>query len=172
MNFHSPFSAPEYGMAMGVKAFAPVAVLTIVLATGCTPGAPAAPSGGGHLATAVTIEVSLLNYPGMSSAYGMVGGYSPALAIVAHGTEIQFHNQDGFNHTASMVSGPPFPSTSPLSSSALQPSGTDVSQAGWSTGLLAAGSFSKTFTTAAVGQYLYGCYYHYPAGMRGVIVVQ
>jgi plastocyanin len=108
----------------------------------------------------------------MSSAYGMVGGFSPALAVVAHGTSVQFHNQDGFNHTASSVAGTSFPAKSPIGFGSLTQSGTDVARAGWSTGLLTAGAFSVSFTTSAAGTFLYGCFYHYPDGMRGVIIVQ
>jgi len=156
---------------MGMNGFMRAAVI-VVLCAGCTPGAPAAPTSSSHLATAVTIETSLLNYPGMSSSFGMVGGFSPALAVVAHGTVIQFHNQDGFNHTASSVAGASFPAKSPIGFGALHQSGTDVAQAGWSTGLLTGGAFSVSFTTSAAGQFLYGCFYHYPDGMRGVIIVQ
>jgi plastocyanin len=120
----------------------------------------------------VTVAISLINYPDMSSAYGMVGGFSPALVVVASGTVVQFHNQDGFDHTASGIPGSSFPGGTPIPFSALTPSGSDVSQAGWSTGLLVGGSYSRTFTTSTVGQYLFGCYYHYSSGMRGVIIVQ
>lgn len=142
------------------------------LCTGCTPGAPAAPTGTSHLATAMTIETSLLNYPGMSSPFGMVGGFSPALAVVARGTVVQFHNQDGFNHTASSVAGTSFPAKSPIPSADLKQAGTDIAQPGWTTGLLTGGSFSVSFTTSSAGTFLFGCFYHYDEGMRGVIVVQ
>jgi plastocyanin len=145
--------------------------LAIAIA-GCTPGAVAPPSNGGQVASAVTVKVSLINYPDMGSPYGMIGGYSPALVVVARGTVIQFQNQDGFNHTASSVAGSSFPGGAPIPFSAQTPSGTDVRQAGWSTGTLTSGAFSRPFATSTVGQYLFGCYFHYPSGMRGVIVVQ
>ncbi len=157
---------------MGFKGMSAIAAVALSVA-GCTPGAQSLPSGANqHLTSAVTVAISLINYPDMSSAYGMVGGFSPALVVVASGTVIQFHNQDGFNHTATGIPGSSFPGGAPIPFSALTPSGTDVSQAGWSSGLLTAGSFSRTFTTLAVGQYLFGCYYHYTSGMRGVIIVQ
>lgn len=156
---------------MGMKGLLRGALLA-ALCAGCTPGAPAAPTGSSHLATAMTIETSLLNYPSMASAFGMVGGFSPALAVVARGTVVQFHNQDGFNHTASSVAGTSFPGKSPIGVGALKQTGTDVAQAGWSTGVLTGGSFSASFTTSSAGQFLYGCFYHYPDGMRGVIIVQ
>ena len=156
---------------MGWKNIVP-ALLAASIGVGCTPGAQSAPAAGNHVATAVTVKVSLLNYPAMSSTYGMVGGFNPALVVVASGTVIQFHNEDGFNHTGSSIAGTSFPGGAPIPSSALAPSGGDVAQAGWSTGLLAAGSYSKTFTTQTPGQYLFGCYYHYSSNMRGVIIVQ
>lgn len=147
-------------------------LLATAIATGCTPGAQSAPANTTQVASAVTVHVSLLNYPDMSSAYGMIGGFNPALVVVARGTVIQFHNEDGFNHTASSIAGTTFPGGTPIPSTALTPSGSDVAQAGWSSGLLQSGSYSRSFTTSVVGQYLFGCYYHYTSGMRGVIVVQ
>jgi plastocyanin len=107
----------------------------------------------------------------MSSSFGMVGGFNPTIVVVAHGTKIQFHNEDSFNHTATGIPGTGFPGGNPIPSSALNPSGTDVSQTGWSSGLLTGGSFSQSFSTSATGQYLFGCFYHYPT-MRGVVIVQ
>ncbi len=157
---------------MGLRRVWPIAVVAVI-AAGCTPGAQSAPAGAQqHVASAVTVAISLINYPDMSSAYGMVGGFNPAIVVVAHGTAIQFHNQDGFNHTASSIAGSSFPAGSPIPSSALTPSGSDVSQANWSSGLLPGGAYSRTFLTSSIGQYLFGCFYHYSSGMRGVIVVQ
>jgi plastocyanin len=138
----------------------------------CTPGAPAAPTASNeHVATAVTVAISLVDFGQMSSVYGMVGGYSPALVVVAHGTTVQFHNEDSFNNTGTGISGAVFPGGNPIPDSALTQSGSDVAQTGWSSGLLTAGAYSRAFATATVGQYLFGCFYHYPA-MRGVIIVQ
>jgi len=156
---------------MGMKGFVRAAVI-VALCAGCTPGAPAAPTSSSQLASAMTIETSLLNYPSMPTQFGMVGHFSPALAVVARGTIIQFHNQDGFNHTATSVAGAVFPAKSPIGFSALTQSGKGIAQAGWSTGLLTGGAFSTSFTTSATGTFLYGCFYHYPEGMRGVIIVQ
>ncbi len=149
-----------------------LALLATAVATGCTPGASSAPSSTNQVASAVTVSVSLLNYPAMSSAFGMVGGFSPALVVVARGTTVQFHNLDGFNHTASSVPGATFPGGSPIPATAQSPSGTDIAQPGWSTGILTASSFSRSFSTSSAGQFLFGCYYHYADGMRGVIIVQ
>jgi plastocyanin len=146
--------------------------ISAVLLAGCTPGAPAAPTASNeHVATAVNVGISLLKYGQMSSVYGMVGGYNPALVIVAHGTTVQFHNEDSFNNTATFISGAAFPGGNPIPTSALTQSGTDVAKPGWSSGLLTGGAFSQALGTSAIGQYLFGCFYHYPT-MRGVIIVQ
>jgi plastocyanin len=145
--------------------------LVAAIAAGCTPGAQSAPSSGNQSATAVVVGESILKYGQMSSSYGMVGGFNPSLVVVAHGTLIQFHNEDSFNHTATGIPGSAFPNGNPIPSTALTRSGTDVSQPGWSSGLLTGGSFSQSLATSAVGQYFFGCFYHYPT-MRGVIIVQ
>jgi plastocyanin len=156
---------------MGWIRYWPIAIVASML-VGCTPGAPAAPtSSNEHVATAVTVGISLLKYGQMSSAYGMVGGYNPALVVVAHGTTVQFHNEDSFNNTGTGLSGAVFPGGDPIPDSALTQSGSDVAQTGWSSGLLTGGAYSKAFSTSTVGQYLFGCFYHYPT-MRGVIIVQ
>ena len=169
-SFHWPFSVAHYISTMGHRHI--MLALLALIAGGCTPGAQSVPVSTSQVATAVTISVSLLTYPDMSSAYGMVGGFSPALVVVARGTVLQFHNKDGFNHTASSIAAASFPGGSPIPLSALQASGSDIAQPAWSTGIMTAGSYSRTFTTSTVGQYLFGCYYHYPSGMRGVIIVQ
>ena len=123
------------------------------------------------MAGAVIVGESLTKYGQMSSSFGTVGGFNPALVLVAHGATIQFHNEDSFDHTASGINAASFPGGNPLPLSAQTPSGTDVSQPGWSSGLLSPGAFSRAFGTSQVGTYLFGCQIHYPA-MRGVIIVQ
>jgi len=155
---------------MGLRTLWPVA-LVAGIAVGCTPGAPSAPSLGRQAATSVIVGASITKYGQMSSSLGMVGGFNPTIVVVAHGTTIQFHNEDSFNHTATGIPGAAFPGGNPIPGSALNPSGTDVSKAGWSSGVLTGGSFSQSFSTSAAGQYLFGCFYHYPT-MRGVVIVQ
>ena len=155
---------------MGLRTAWPVALIAGI-AVGCTPGAPSAPSSAQKAASSVVVGESIIKYGQMSSSFGMVGGFNPALVVVAHGTTIQFHNEDSFNHTATGIPGEAFPGGDPIPSSALSPSGSDVSQAGWSSGALTGGSFSQSFSTSAAGQYLFGCFYHYPT-MRGVVIVQ
>jgi plastocyanin len=159
-----------YVSGMGLRTLWPV-VLAAGIAVSCTPGAPSAPSLGKQAASSVVVGVSIIKYGQMSSSFGMVGGFNPTLVVVAHGTTIQFHNEDSFNHTATGIPGAAFPGGNPIPSSALSPSGTDVSQAGWSSGALTGSSFSQIFSTSATGQFLFGCFYHYPT-MRGVVIVQ
>jgi plastocyanin len=123
------------------------------------------------MAAGLTVGVSLLSYGQSNSRFGTVGGYSPALVVVAVGTTIQFHNQDSFDHTATDILGSSFPPGNPIPSSALVQSGTDVAQSGWSSGTLTAGAYSQVLKTSTPGTYLFGCFYHYPT-MRGAIIVE
>jgi plastocyanin len=154
---------------MGVRSVWPV-VAVAILAAGCTPGAQSALSNqlGSNV---VLVGESLTKYGQMSSAFGMVAGFNPTLVVVAHGTPIQFHNEDSFDHTASRISASSFPGGNPIPFSAQRQSGTDVAEPNWSSGLLTGGSFSQVLGTSTVGTYLFGCQIHYPS-MRGVIIVQ
>jgi plastocyanin len=136
----------------------------------CTPGATGAPNSN-TVAGSMVVGESLLRYGQMSSTFGMVGGFNPNVIVVAQGTTIQFHNEDSFNHTASDITGASFPPGNPISSIAQKPHGTDISQAGWSSGVLFPNAFSQPLSTNKVGTFLFGCFYHYPL-MRGVIIVQ
>jgi plastocyanin len=140
------------------------------LLVSCTPGASGAPSGSA-VAGSMIVGESLIKYGQVSSQFGTIGGFNPALVVVAEGTVIQFHNEDSFNHTASDISSAVFPSGNPIPSSAQTQSGTDVSQAGWSSGVLLPNAYSQPLTTTKTGIYLFGCFYHYPL-MRGAVIVQ
>jgi plastocyanin len=141
-----------------------------IILTGCTPGASSAPSGNGF-AGGMLVGESLIKYGQTSSQFGMVGGFSPNIIVVATGTVLQFHNEDSFDHTASSVGGSVFPSGNPIKGSAQGASGTDVSQTGWSSGVLQPNAYSQPLGTSKIGTYLFGCLFHYPL-MRGVIIVQ
>jgi plastocyanin len=139
---------------------------------GCTAGAPAA---GGTTAApgaqTTTIDVSLSTSTVVSTAYGSSGGYTPPVTTVALGSSVRFVNVDSFAHTATALSGSTFPPAAPFASSALSASGDRLS-AGWSTGTLAAGGASPALLADAPGTYLYGCFFHYGAPMRGAILVR
>jgi plastocyanin len=136
----------------------------------CTPGASSAPAGNA-VAGGLIVGESLIKYGQTSSELGTVGGFNPSLVLVAQGTVIQFHNEDSFNHTASDISSAAFPNGNPIPSGAQTRSGTDVSQAGWSSGVLLPDAYSQPLTTTRTGTYLFGCFYHYPI-MRGAVIVQ
>ena len=147
------------------------ALLLLSALAGCTNGAPAAgagiPSGG----AVTTIDVSLTSSASAATPYGIAGGYTPLVTNVALGTTVRFVNVDSFPHTASAVSGTSFPAASPLGGAALNASGGTLSS-GWTSGTLGAGTASQPLLADKAGTYLYGCFFHYSAPMRGAIVVQ
>jgi plastocyanin len=147
-------------------------VLATAILAACTPGGVPASGGGGGTAS-VTIDVNLTNHPGPTQIpAGSGGGYAPLVTTVAVGTTIRFVNSDGFAHTATSVPGLPmtFPNAYPFTASALNQSGGTLS-GGWSSGSLPAGASSQPLVADAPGTYLFGCFYHYGAPMRGEIVV-
>jgi plastocyanin len=146
-----------------------IALSALGLATGCTSGAPGSSSDA--VASGVLVGESLIKYGQTSSQFGTIGGFSPGIVVVAHGTTVQFHNEDSFNHTASSISAASFPSGNPIQSPAQTQSGSAVSQPGWSSGVLTPDAFSQPLQTPQTGTFLFGCFYHYPL-MRGVIIVQ
>lgn len=146
--------------------------------TACTYGAPGSVGGAGAGVTSgagvTTIDVNLTAFAAITTAPGVSAGYAPAQLIVPIGTRIRFINQDSFAHTASAVNGATFPAASPLGATALAPSasGRALSSGNWTSGNLAAGAASPIFVADAPGTYLFGCFYHYGAPMRGSIVVR
>ena len=137
---------------------------------GCTNGAP--PAGGASAgAAATTIDVSLTSAPASATAYGSGGGYAPLVTTVALGTTVRFVNLDAFGHTATSLGGTSFPAASPFAGSAQSSSGNTLS-GGWSSGTLGGGTSSQALLADKPGTYLYGCFFHYGAPMRGAIVVR
>ena len=150
-----------------------VAACLIGALVACTPGAPSQPTGAqGPVPGATIIQVSLLTYKPMASPDGTVAGYANAHITVPVGTIIQFHNQDNFLHTASLVSRTSFNNANPPSSAARTSHGSDLATPGWSTGDLNADAYSQPLTASQAGKYFYGCFFHYSTPMRGVIIVQ
>lgn len=136
-------------------------LVVVLAAAACTPGGTSA-SGGGS-GSAMTIDVNLTLH---------ADGYLPDTLTVPVGTNIRFVNSDGFAHTATLIPGATvFPSGSPFNASAQTRSGSAISQP-WSTGTLQAGAASQTINVDATGTYLFGCFFHYGAPMRGTIVAQ
>lgn len=136
----------------------------------CTPGGTSVPSGGGGGGGTVTIDVDLTTHPAGPTVAGNGGGFAPLETDVTVGSTIRFTNSDTFAHTATLIgTQATFPAASPFGGSALTQAGNTLSQP-WSSGALAAGAASQTITVDLPGTYLYGCFFHYGAPMRGVIV--
>jgi plastocyanin len=147
-----------------------ISLLLIAALAGCTPGAP--PAGAGTAAVAATpIDVSLTSFATVTTAYGSGGGFSPPVMTVPLGASVRFVNVDSFSHTATSISGTAFPSASPFGGAALTVSGGTLS-GGWSSGTLGAGMASQPLLADKTGTYLYGCFFHYGAPMRGAVVVK
>jgi plastocyanin len=106
-----------------------------------------------------------------ATAYGSGGGYAPLVTTVPVGTTLRFVNVDSFGHTATSLAGTAFPAASPFAGSAQITSGSTLS-GGWSSGTLGAGTGSQVLIADTPGTYLYGCFFHYGAPMRGAIIVK
>lgn len=139
----------------------------------CTPGAAGLSSGGGGGGAQVrVVDVNLTLHSASQTPAGTSGGYSPPSLTVAVGSAIAFTNSDGFAHTATVIPGAAaFPAGTPFSASAQTQSGNSVSQS-WSSGTLQSGQSSQIISIDRAGTYLYGCFFHYGAPMRGTIVAQ
>lgn len=146
-------------------------VLALALAA-CTPGGAAMTGGGSGGGNVTTIDVNLTLSQPVQTAYGQSGGMTPPVTTVPVGAVIQFTNTDGFAHTASLISGSKFPAASPLTSAATTQHGNTISTANWTSGAMQAGTSSQPITVDKAGTYLYGCYFHFGAPMKGAIVAQ
>lgn len=147
-------------------------VLALALAA-CTPGGAAMTGGGGGGGGNVTtIDVNLTLSQPVKTPYGLSGAMTPPVATVPVGSVIQFTNTDGFAHTASLIPGSTFPNASPLTSAATTQHGNTISTANWTSGAMQAGTSSQPITVDKAGTYLYGCYFHFGAPMKGAIVAQ
>ncbi|HET9394270.1 MAG TPA: plastocyanin/azurin family copper-binding protein [Candidatus Rubrimentiphilum sp.] len=142
--------------------------IAVIVLTACTNGGQATPAAGGGGAQIVDVNLTL---DGSSqTAAGTAAGYAPATTNVAVGTMLRFVNTDGFAHTATLITGATtFPAGSPFTASAQTQTGSAISQ-NWSSGTLAAGASSQTLLVDHAGTYLFGCFFHYGAPMRAVIV--
>lgn len=143
--------------------------MALILLTACTNGGQATPAAGGG---GQVVDVNLTLDGSSQTSAGTAGGYAPAATNVAVGTTLRFVNTDGFAHTATLISGATtFPAGSPFTTAAQTQSGSTISQ-NWSSGTLAAGASSQTLLVDHAGTYLFGCFFHYGAPMRAVIVAQ
>lgn len=138
----------------------------------CTPGAAGLSSGSGGGSQVRIVDVNLTLHSTSQTPAGASGGYAPASLTVAVGSAIAFTNSDGFAHTATVIPGAVgFPAGTPFSTSAQTQRGNGISQ-NWSSGTLQSGQSSQIISIDRAGTYLYGCFFHYGAPMRGTIVAQ
>jgi plastocyanin len=146
------------------------ATLVALVLGACTAGGIPTSSGGSG---GVTIDVSLTQFGQASpTPYGPSLGYSRAITTVSVGTQVHFVNVDSFAHTATAIPGATaFPSGSPFNAGALQQKGTTISS-DWTSGAIQPNGSSQTITADQPGTYLFGCFFHYGAGMRAAIVAQ
>jgi plastocyanin len=144
--------------------------LALMLLAGCTAGGIPTSSGG---AGGVTIDINLTLSKPVQTPYGLSGGFTPAITTVAVGSQFHFTNTDSFAHTGSYLGSQytQFPAGSPLTQKATTQSGNTLS-GGFTSGALQAGSSSQTITADRAGTYLFGCFFHYGAPMRGAIIAQ
>jgi plastocyanin len=120
-----------------------------------------------------TIDVSIAAFPLESTPLGDARGFSPEVTDVSVGSGVQFVNVDNTEHTATSIPGTTvFPAVSPFGVSALQPSANAGISGSWGAGALVPGQMSQVFVVDLPGTYIYGCFFHYSGGMRGVIVAK
>jgi plastocyanin len=152
-------------------AIAASAFLSLSFMTSCTAGGISASSGNAGGAT-YTVNVDLtLNQP-TGTPYGESGGMKPPVLNVMVGDTIAFMNADSFAHTSSSLGNfTAFPNGSPLTAKAVTQRGSTLS-GGWTSGAMQAGTSSQIVLADQPGTYLYGCYFHYGAPMRGAIVAR
>jgi plastocyanin len=148
-------------------------LLLLAVLAACTPGAPPAGAANAVASTSssTTIDISLTTSTVVATAFGSSGGFTPPVVTVPLGSTIRFVNVDSFAHTASSFDGTAFPAGSPLGGAALNTFGDRLSS-GWSSGNLGAGASSQPVLADKAGTYLYGCFFHYGAPMRGAILVR
>ncbi|MBC5806851.1 MAG: cupredoxin domain-containing protein [Candidatus Eremiobacter antarcticus] len=131
----------------------------------------------GNSAAAAGPSVVTLNLVHFSKiVHGPAGDYvgvSPGSVRVHVGDPIVFANDDAGHHTATLIAtaAREFPANPRFTDAALKYSGS-IGDAQWSTGDIAPGHRSAALIAKKPGTYLYGCFFDYSAGMRGVIVVE
>jgi plastocyanin len=149
-------------------------LLILLVLGGCTAGGVNSGGGSGaSVSSVMTIDVSISAFGAKSTPAGTGLGFSPDVATVAVGSGVRFVNVDNTSHTATSIPGATtFPAQSPFTFAATQPSATDDISGNWGAGVLQPGQASAVFLIDQPGEYLYGCFFHYSGGMRGVIVAQ
>ena len=149
-----------------------VALALLTLLAGCTAGGvDASAPGSGGVTSVTTVDVSIAAFGPQTTPVGSALGFSPASITIPVGSGVRFVNVDNTTHTVTAIPGATtFPSISPFSAAALQPGTTSDLSGAWGAGVLQPGGASGVFVANTAGTYLYGCFFHYSGGMRGVIV--
>ena len=146
--------------------FAPCAVLVLTISV-----LSGAQVRGAESPAIVTLDLTRYSKVAHLAA-GAYAGVSPGRIVVHVGQSIVFVNSDTRHHTATGLNDTSeFPQDPHWSDDALHASGT-IGGGAWSTGDIAPGARSAPITATRAGTYLYGCFFDYSAGMRGVIVVR
>ena len=124
-------------------------------------------------APVVQITLSLDRYTKVAHlAAGDTVGVSQPVVTVHVGDTIEFVNADATaHHTASGLPGATRFSEPRWTAAVLKTAGS-LGPTAWSTGDLAPGAKSAPMVASTPGTFLYGCFFHYSAGMRGEIIVQ
>ncbi|MGB6985846.1 MAG: plastocyanin/azurin family copper-binding protein [Candidatus Aquilonibacter sp.] len=151
------------------------AALALVMSlAGCTAGGvDASTTGSSAVSSITTVDVSIAAFGAQSTPVGPALGYSPASITIPVGSGVRFVNVDNTTHTVTAIPGATtFPSVSPFTASALQPGATSDLSGAWGAGALQPGGASGVFVANTAGTYLYGCFFHYSGGMRGVIIAR
>jgi plastocyanin len=157
-------STKTAGRRLATAAAASALVWT-VLGIGNTAVAAAGPT---------TVTLNLVHFSKiMHGPAGAYVGVSPGSVRVHVGDQIVFANDDAGHHTATLIptAAKDFPANPRFTDAALKNSG-NIGDSQWSTGDIAPGRRSAPLIAKKPGTYLYGCFYDYSAGMRGVIVVE
>lgn len=119
-----------------------------------------------------TVRLNLAKYAQVEHASaGDYDGVSPGVITLHVGDHLVFVNSDTRHHTATFIAGASFPQEPRWSAEQLKFNGS-IGASSWSTGDLAPGAHSAPLTATKEGTYLYGCFFDYSAGMRGVVVVE
>ncbi len=150
-----------------------LAALALVASLGgCTAGGiDASVAGSGNVSSITTVDVSIAAFGSQTTPVGNALGFSPAAINIAVGSGVRFVNVDNTTHTVTAIPGASaFPVNSPFTASALQPGATSDLSGAWGAGALQPGGSSGVFIANTAGTYLYGCFFHYSGGMRGVII--
>lgn len=119
------------------------------------------------------VHLSLDHYAKVShESAGDSVGVGPAVLTVHVGDSIVFVNDDAVaHHTATGLIGATLFGEPRWTQAVLKPFG-DIGAQPWSSGDIAPGARSAPLVASTPGTFLYGCFFHYSAGMRGEIIVE